>query len=668
VKVSKHWCFKVVAAIAVVSGFAVAASTASAVIVTPVPGEPPLSYLPTLPAVASASSQSHSSGSNAGFACSFGSRDCALMQYYNGPVQHNMVEYFIYWSPSNYSTSSGTQYPAGFTDGMTTWLDDVAAASGTSGNVFAVANQYYDTVSGSNNYIGYSVTNGGAVTVTDPIPASNHCTDPGYSRCIDESDLANEIQSVVTNNGWPQNWNTEYTLYTPPGLADCAGGACLHSNFCAYHTWMGSSSNPIVWANEPYIYGDTGCDIGAINGSFGHPNGPIDPVVGTASHELMETITDPTTGAAAPLGGGWYDLDGAHEIGDKCAYDYNGLNDNDATGLPSNGNGLYNQTINGHQYVMQDEFSNANSNGSTTGCIATTPPTAAITGAPTSPTLTLTSIPFDGSTSTDSMSSPLTYSWNYGDGSTGSGATAAHSYAHSGAYTVTVAVQDANHFIDTAKTSVTISDRPPVAEFTVRTGVVAGSSASFNGGSSTDPDGSVTAWAWSFGDGSPGTGSAPSHSFAAPGTYTVGLTVTDNNGSASAPISQQLSVVPKAPVFVKTHLTESSTGKVTVQIRNPNVVSATGTVTLAAGGSRAHAAGKKGFSAGAGKTVSVKIKLSKAAQKYLKTHKRFKVHATALIKAGGTSNTTTKHASIKAAPTKKNNVLLPAIPANLFLF
>src|SRR5436305_830917 len=47
---------------------------------------------------------------------------------------------------------------------------------------------------------------------------------------------------------------------------------------------------------------------------------------------------------------------------------------------------------------------------------------------------------------------------------------------------------------------------------------------------SSYPGVSINAYSWTFGDGATSTSQNPSHTYAAGGTYTVGLTVTDNQG------------------------------------------------------------------------------------------------------------------------------------------
>ena len=68
---------------------------------------------------------------------------------------------------------------------------------------------------------------------------------------------------------------------------------------------------------------------------------------------------------------------------------------------------------------------------------------------------------------------------------------------------------------------------------------------SFDGAGSSDPDGSVSSYAWDFGDGATGSGVSPSHDYVATGTYTVALTVTDNRG-ASATTTRSVSVTVPA--------------------------------------------------------------------------------------------------------------------------
>jgi PKD repeat protein len=74
------------------------------------------------------------------------------------------------------------------------------------------------------------------------------------------------------------------------------------------------------------------------------------------------------------------------------------------------------------------------------------------------------------------------------------------------------------------------TNEPPTASFTESCTALA---CSVDGSGSSDPDGSITSHAWTFGDGSSTTGAVASHTYAAAGTYPIALTVTDNAGETA---------------------------------------------------------------------------------------------------------------------------------------
>ena len=78
--------------------------------------------------------------------------------------------------------------------------------------------------------------------------------------------------------------------------------------------------------------------------------------------------------------------------------------------------------------------------------------------------------------------------------------------------------------------TVAVTEPPNTAPGAAFTSTVDDLVASFDAAGSSDPDGTVESYAWDFGDGTGGSGVSPDHTFAASGTYTVRLRVSDDGG------------------------------------------------------------------------------------------------------------------------------------------
>ncbi len=162
-------------------------------------------------------------------------------------------------------------------------------------------------------------------------------------------------------------------------------------------------------------------------------------------------------------------------------------------------------------------------------------------------------VSFDGSGSSDTDGTIASYDWNFGDGGTGTGVSPNHTYVAAGTYTVTLVVTDDAGDPSASSTStatIGAANVPPTADANGPYNGTAAQQVTFDGSGSSDPDGTITAYNWIFGDGGTGTGVNPVHTYAAAGTYTVSLVVTDNDGDSSAPSTSTASIVaaPQDPI------------------------------------------------------------------------------------------------------------------------
>jgi large repetitive protein len=155
---------------------------------------------------------------------------------------------------------------------------------------------------------------------------------------------------------------------------------------------------------------------------------------------------------------------------------------------------------------------------------------------------------FDGSSSVAPAGNPIaSYSWDFGDGETGSGRLVTHAYDEPGNYRATLTIADQSGRTDISEPQdVAVAAEevvPPTAVIDVSpTDPLPNTPVQFSGVRSTAAPGQqIERYQWDFGDGSPlATGSRVVHTYPRVGTYTVTLIVTDDageRGTAVAPVA-----------------------------------------------------------------------------------------------------------------------------------
>ncbi len=181
------------------------------------------------------------------------------------------------------------------------------------------------------------------------------------------------------------------------------------------------------------------------------------------------------------------------------------------------------------------------------------PPTARFTFEP-APARVNEWVTFDASGSHDPDGEIVRYEWDWNSDGTFTASTTdpvtGHRFTSAGAHQVTLRVTDNDGATgETTQTVVVEAGSPPVASFTVALHieylglVLRRREVTFDASDSYDPDGEIVRYAWDFGDGNTAEGRIVTHTYPEAGTYTVRLTVTDDDGMTDT-TEQEVQVVP----------------------------------------------------------------------------------------------------------------------------
>jgi PKD repeat protein len=134
----------------------------------------------------------------------------------------------------------------------------------------------------------------------------------------------------------------------------------------------------------------------------------------------------------------------------------------------------------------------------------------------------------------------------------------------------------------TISKDITSPNSPPSASFTSSCNDL---SCTLDGSGSSDSDGSVTSYAWTFCDDSTGTGIMPAHSYVAAGTYTVGLTVTDDDGATDTTTRSVTVTAPTGTTYASDNFSRTvSSGFGTAPIGGPWTLSGSSSLFSVADG------------------------------------------------------------------------------------
>jgi PKD repeat protein len=183
-------------------------------------------------------------------------------------------------------------------------------------------------------------------------------------------------------------------------------------------------------------------------------------------------------------------------------------------------------------------------NSTKTTVSVNTPPTADASNSETQGTVG-EPVSLSGTASTDPENGITSYEWDVGgDGEFEKrGSTVSDVFDTGGTKSVTLRVTDDGGLADTDTVTVNVNAPPEAAITSTAATAIVDDSVGFDGTESADPDGEITSYEWTFSDGTTATGSTVDHAPSVAGSYTVSLTVTDDDGATDT-ASRSITVLP----------------------------------------------------------------------------------------------------------------------------
>jgi hypothetical protein len=249
-----------------------------------------------------------------------------------GAVMLDPTTYAIFWLPAGHTYEpSGSD--SAYENLVTRYLTDVGWSS-----FYNIVTQYTD---GSGHSPSAEGSYGGGYVDTTAYPSAGTRQQP-----LEDGDIQAEVSRAMSAEGWQPGPEHLFLVFTADGTESCddsSNGQCSWDTYCTYHSSFTQGGQPVIYAALPDVNSNgASCLARAqLSDSPYAPNGDAvgDGEVSMVSKAQFAAITD-------PQGDGWTDSTGA-EIGDKCDWTYGSV-----------GSDGSNVTLNGHEYIVQEEWSN----------------------------------------------------------------------------------------------------------------------------------------------------------------------------------------------------------------------------------------------------------------------------------------------------------------------
>ncbi len=407
---------------------------------------------------------------------------------------------------------------------------DGSASSDSDGSIASYSWDFGNGTNGTGATPSATYTEAGTfdvtLTVTDDAGGTN-----SVSTTVDVIAAANQLP--VANPGGPYDGTVDVAVQFDGSASSDPDGSIASYSWDFGNGTSGTGATPSVTYSEAGTFDVTLTvtdDAGATNSMsttveviaaanqlpVADPGGPYNGTVDVAVQFDGSASSDPD--------------------GSIASYSWDFGNGTSGTGATPNATyteaGTFNVTL-----TVTDDVGETNSVSTTVDVVTSAnQPPVANPGGPYNGTVDI-AVQFDGSASSDPDGSIASYSWDFGNGTSGTGATPSTTYTEAGTFNVTLTVTDDAGETNSVSTTVIVAsaaNQSPVANPGGPYNGTVGVTVQFNGSGSSDPDGSIASYSWDFGNGTNGTGAAPSITYTEAGTFNVTLTVTDNAGATNS--------------------------------------------------------------------------------------------------------------------------------------